>query len=210
MWPYKPMIIDLSVALHNDTPIYPGDPQISISQDTAVAADGYMGHSLKLGTHNGTHIDAPAHMLEGGKTLGNLPLSTFVSPGKLVAGFSIAALEATGVDAGDIVIFDTGTAQRFSEPSYFENYPVMSLEVADWLIQHQVKLVGLDTCSADNTDGFPVHKKLLGAGIPIIETLTNVTSLQGLNFTIYALPLKLDLDGAPARVIAITEDQKDY
>lgn len=198
------MIIDLSVTLTNDTPVYPGDPKIDIQRQGSVAEDGYLGHSVTFGTHAGTHIDAPAHMLENASTLGQLPLETFIGPAKLVNEFSIAAVDAANVQPGDILLFHTGASARFNDGTYFSDFPVMDSEVASYIVTKQVKLVGLDTCSADNSDGFPVHKILLGAGIPIIETLTNLDPLHGKAFTIYALPLKLDLDGAPARVIAIT------
>lgn len=200
------MIIDLSVPLNNKTPVYPGDTRIKILSEDSIAADGYLGHSVTLGTHNGTHIDAPAHMIEGAVTLGLIPVETFVGMGRLVEGFSIEALETAGVGAGDIVLFYTGASQRFDEESYFTDYPAMSLEVADWLVTKGVKLVGMDTCSADNVEGFPVHKKLLGANIPIIETMTNLEVLGGRHFELFALPLKLDLDGSPARVIAVVQD----
>ncbi len=203
------MIIDLSVLLDSKTPAYPGDPTIGLTQDSSVTQDGYLGHTIQLGSHTGTHIDAPAHMIEGAASLGSLDLTTFVGNGKLVTDMSIDAIDAAGVGADDIVLFYTGASQRFYEPTYFTDYPVLSLEVAEYLIAKDVKLVGLDTCSADIVDGFPVHKKLLGAGIPIIENLTNLTALQELSnpdFKVYALPLKLDIDGAPARVIAITEE----
>lgn len=206
------MIIDLSVPLDNQTPAYPGDPKIELTQEGSVAADGYMGHQLRLGSHTGTHIDAPAHMIEGADTLGAIDLSTFIGKAKLLTELSVGAAKAAQVSAGDIVICYTGASQRFYKPSYFTDYPVLPDELADYLIAQGVKLVGLDTCSADIVDGFPIHRKLLGAGIPIVENLTNLTALQDLSvssFEIYALPLKLDIDGAPARVVAIVNQSAD-
>jgi kynurenine formamidase len=208
------MIHDLSVPLSNQTPVYPGDPHLEITTASTIAETGYMLHSVRLGTHNGTHIDAPAHMIEGAATLGQIPVETFVGTGKLVEGFSVEALEAAGVAHGDIVLFHTGASERFDEEWYFTGYPVMPDEVADWLVAKGVKLVGLDTPSADRADvsgdGFPIHKKLLGAGIPIIETLRTtpdtLTALRAQQFEVYALPLKLDLDGAPARVVVTSKE----
>lgn len=201
------MIIDLSVPLNDQTPVYPGDPKPEIAIAATVQADGCMLHSVKLGTHTGTHIDAPAHMIEGAPTLGQLPIGTFGGTATVVEGFSVAALEAAGVESGDIVLFHTGASDRFHEGWYFTGHPVMSDEVADWLVAKHVKLVGLDTPSADNAEGFPIHKKLLGAGIPIIETLRiskeDLAIMRDRWFDLYALPLKLDLDGAPARVVAV-------
>jgi len=200
------MIIDLSVSLNQDTPAYPGDPKIDIKQAADFATDGYLGHIIQLGTHTGTHVDAPAHMVDGAQTVGQIPLEVFCGTGKIVDGCSLGAAEDAGVVKGDIVIFNTGTSQRFYEESYFTDYPTLSEELVDYLIDTQVKLVGLDTCSADNAAGFPIHKKLLSAGIPIVENLTNLSALQDKTFQFFALPLKLDLDGAPVRAFAVVQD----
>ena len=197
------MLIDLSVALNENTPAYPGDPVFTSAESATLAANGYVGHGLTLGTHTGTHIDAPAHMLADGQTLDAYELTTFVGHGKLIDGFSIEAVTQANLQPGDIALFNTGTSSRLHEPSYFTDYPVMGSDIAELLISLGVKLVGLDTCSADSTPDFTVHKQLLGARILIIENLTNLQALQGFDFEVIALPLKLALDGAPARVVAV-------
>jgi kynurenine formamidase len=63
-------------------------------------------------------------------------------------------------------------------------------------------MVGVDTYSVDNQDDFPIHKILLSGNVLIIENLTNLRQLADKNFTIYALPINLQIDGSPARVIA--------
>lgn len=200
------MLVDLSVQLNNQTPAYPGDPKIQIAQIETVESDGHLGHSILLGTHTGTHIDAPAHMLVAGDSLGAVPIDRFFGTGKLVDAFTIDAIDKAMVESDNIVIFYTGMSNDYYKPSYFTDYPVMPGEIADYLINKGVKLVGVDTCSVDNTPDFPIHKRLLGAGIPIAENLTNLDALQDRNFQVYAFPLNLDLDGAPARVIAETDD----
>ncbi len=200
------MIVDLSVALSPETPVYPGDPKIEIKQFAGFATEGYLGHVLLLGTHAATHIDAPAHMLESAQTLGKIPLEVFMGEAKLLQDTTLKAVEAAEVEPGDIVIFDTGTSKRFNDPSYFTDYPVLSEEVTDYLLEKKIKLVGLDTCSADNTAGFPVHKKFLSAGVPIVENLTNLSTLRDKTFQFFAPPLKFDLDGAPTRAFAVVHD----
>jgi kynurenine formamidase len=200
------MIIDLSVELSENTPAYPGDPKIGLRQSAAYASEGYLGHSVRLGTHTGTHIDAPAHMIEGEPTLGGLPLETFIGVGKLVKGFSKEAIDAAGISVDDIALFDTGTSERYYDPSYFTDYPVMTEDVANYLLEKGVKMVGVDTCSVDDAEGFPIHKKLLAAGIPIVENLTNLSALYDRDFRVFALPLKLDVDGAPVRAFAVVQD----
>ncbi|CAN5602421.1 cyclase family protein [soil metagenome] len=200
------MIIDLSVQLTENTPVYPGDPKPEIKTAGTFAEQGYLDHSVFMGMHNGTHIDAPAHMLEGAKTLDEFPVDTFVGRCRCILvkdyQFSLEEVQSADIKAGDIVIFNTGMSQRFNDPEYFTDYPAMSEDIARWLVGRGVKMVGVDTCSVDNQPGFPVHKILLGSNIPIIENLTNLESLAGAECTIYALPIKFNLDAAPARVIA--------
>lgn len=198
------MFVDLSVVVNEKTPVYPGDPATKIEPAGVLAKDGYNDHFISMGTHVGTHIDAPMHMLEGGKSLDKIPLEQFIGNGKLVEikGSDFNAVKSAGIQAGDIVLFRTGMSEKYQDPTYFENYPAMSEEVATYLVDTKVKVVGVDTCSVDNQDSFPVHKILLGGNVLIIENLTNLNQLIGKKFKVYALPLNLQIDGSPARVIA--------
>lgn len=78
----------------------------------------------------------------------------------------------------------------------------MTEAIAKYMLAKGVKIVGLDTYSADQDKSFPIHKTLLTGEVLIIENLTNLAKLKGKEFKIYALPLKLEIDGAPARVVA--------
>lgn len=199
------MIIDLSVPLNAQTPIYPGDPTTKIEEAGVLAKDGYTDHYISIGTHVGTHVDAPMHMLDKGASLDTIPVDQFVGRGRLIGvkdgGFE--AVKEAGIQEGDIVLFRTGMSDKYHEPVYFEDYPAMSEEVAQYLVDSKVKMVGVDTCSVDNQDGFPIHKILLSGDVLIIENLTSLAQLSGKDFTVYALPIKLQVDGAPARVIAV-------
>jgi arylformamidase len=198
------MLIDLSVPLNEKTPVYPGDPDTKIETAGVLANDGYNDHYISIGTHVGTHIDAPLHMLEGGVSLDKLPIEQFVGNGRLVevVGTDFKDVTSADIQEGDIVLFRTGMSDKYHEPVYFEDYPAMSEEDAKYLVEAKVKMVGVDTCSVDNQDGFPIHKILLASNVLIIENLTNLNQLTGKNFKVYALPLNLQIDGSPARVIA--------
>lgn len=198
------MIIDLSVPINEQTPIYPGDPATVIKPAGILAKDGFNDHYVSIGTHVGTHIDAPMHMVENGKGLDQVPIEQFVGKGKLVvvSGSNFDGAKEANIQEGDIVLFSTGISQKYHEDVYFEDYPVMSEEVAKYLVDKKVKMVGVDTCSVDSQKGFPIHKILLAGNVLIIENLTNLERLTGKGFDVYALPIKLQIDGAPARVIA--------
>jgi arylformamidase len=198
------MIIDLSVPINEQTPVYPGDPMPSIKPAGVINKDGFCDHLVSLGTHIGTHMDAPMHMLEGGKSLDEFSVDQFVGNGIYIevenGDFSVVKSEA--IQEGDIVLLSTGMSEKFHDTAYFDDYPAMPEDIANYLVDKKVKIVGVDTCSVDNQDGFPIHKILLGSEVLIIENLTNLSQLKGKKFRVYALPLKLQLDGAPARVIA--------
>jgi len=198
------MIIDLSVALNEQTPIYPGDPATKIEPAGVLAKDGYCDHYISVGTHVGTHIDAPKHMLEGGASLDKTPIEQFVGRGCYVdvTDGNFDAVKNADIQTGDIVLLRTGMSDSYHEAVYFEDYPAMSDEIANYLVSKKVKMVGVDACSVDNKDGFPIHKILLAGNVLIIENLTNLSQLAGKNFRVYALPINLQIDGAPARVIA--------
>lgn len=199
-------IIDLSVLVNEETPAYPGDPHIKIETLAEFEKDTYNDHRVCFGIHSsGTHIDAPNHMVGDGKTLDQLPLNKFVGRGKLIEvrdkKFDLESVKQAGIEEGDIVLFHTGMDSIYHKPEYFSDRPAMTEEIAEYLVQKKITMIGVDMCSPDK-EPFAVHRILLGSGVLIIENLTKLDKLMGQEFTVYALPLKLQLDGAPARVIA--------
>lgn len=166
--------------------------------------DGYEVHFVCLGTHVGTHIDAPAHMLARGKSLDQFPLERFSGRGvyiKIEGNFDLEGVRTVPLTKDDIVLFDTGMSNTYYESRYFHEYPPLTEVIANYLVEREVKMVGVDMCSVDYSP-FPVHKILLEHEILIIENLTNLSKLQGKNFTIHAFPLPLQLDASPTRVLA--------
>lgn len=199
------MILDLSHAITSKTPVYPGDPPVVIEAAGQLAKDGFVDFKVTLGTHVGTHIDVPAHMIEGGKKLADYDIDTFVVQAICIDatnGFNKDVIESADIKPGMAVLFYTGMDKYFLEDKYWQDFPVLDAECCHLLIDKGVAMVGADTGSADNADGNPNHKSLLGAGILIIENLANLKMLVGKKFELTALPLKLEYDGAPARVIA--------
>lgn len=197
-------IIDLSVSLNEDTPVYPGDPKTVIKPAGVFDKDGFNDHLVSVGTHVGTHIDAPLHMIAGGKTLDQIPIEQFVGRGcyiKVDGKFDLGAIKQADIREGDIVLFHTGATEFYHEPRYYSDTPEIPEDVARYLVEKRIKAVGMDMSGPDE-EPFPTHKILLGGGVLIIENLTNLDKLAGQEFTVYALPVKLELDGAPARVIA--------
>ncbi len=201
------MLVDLSVELNEKTPIYPGDPETRINAAGVLENDGYQDHYVCVGTHVGTHMDAPSHMVAGGKNLDDFSLAQFSGNGvyiKTGRNFDLNEISKIPISAGDIVLFHTGMSDVYHEKSYYDDYPAIPEEVANYLVERNVKIVGVDMCSVDHPP-FPVHKILLSKNILIIENLTNLSALAERSFKIYAFPIKLQIDGAPVRVVAETE-----
>ncbi len=197
--------IDLSVVLNEQTPLYPGDPATKLTPSLTLQADGSNDHYLSIDTHTGTHIDAPFHKLADGKTLDEFPLTAFIGRGRLInvrdKPITLESVQAAAIAAGDIVFFYTGMADHYYEPAYYTDFPAFPKEVADYLVELGIKMMGVDMCGVDH-EGSVIHETFLKKEVLIIENLTNLGALEGKDFTVYALPIKLQVDGAPARVIA--------
>jgi len=198
------MLIDLSVPLNETTPRYPGDPETKITPAGTLEHEGYQGHYVSVGTHVGTHMDAPSHMLQDGKNLDQFPIDQFSGHGVYIdctRGFALATFERAEVTPGAIVLLHTGMDASYDKPGYFTDYPSIPEEVARYLVGKKIKMIGVDMCSPDHPP-FAIHKILLGAGILIIENLTNLAALKGKRFRVFAFPIKLGIDAAPVRVVA--------
>jgi len=200
------MFYDLTHSINNHTSVYPGDPKVSVEPAGELERDGFFDHKLTFGTHVGTHIDAPAHMLKDGKQLKDYPPERFILDAVCLDaqdGFKAADI-TTHAKPGMAVLFYTGASEYFHEERYWHEFMVLDEKSIKALRDKKVSLVGLDTGSADKAEDFPIHKALLGADILIIENMTNLGELVGKTFKLYALPLKLEKDGAPIRAVANT------
>lgn len=144
------------------------------------------------------------HMVLGGKTLDQIAVDRFVGRGVYLnvgKNISTELVRKADIQEGDIVLFHTGMSDVYDKPEYYDRYPAISEEIAHYLVAKRVKMVGVDMCSIDH-EPFPAHRILLRKEVLIIENLTNLTVLGGKQFRLYASPLKLQIDGAPARVTA--------
>ncbi|KAI1785845.1 putative cyclase [Ganoderma leucocontextum] len=218
------LYVDLSHTLDPDVQIYPGDPVFTCCPVQTIPKDGNAVHSISMGTHTGTHVDAPSHFIEDGSPIDQLPLSTFIghvvvvdlshkSAKDRIAWSDISAYEETirrkaALDHGVFVFFHTGWSQYWKSETYCD-HPFLDVEVARRLLELGVKVIGVDTLSPDETrvDGstpdFAVHDVVLAAGVVIAENLTNLAVLQAGDWLVSLVPLKLGgLDGSPVRAFA--------
>lgn len=200
-------IIDLTHTFAGNMPVFPGDPESTLTQTAFINKDTYTDHKLITQMHVGTHMDGPLHMIANGKRIDELLLDTFMGKGILINAvgkkeIDTEVLENIKIDEGSIVLIRTDFSKKYFEESYFRDSPILTSEFAKLLVSKKIKLIGLDFAGPDTDSSWPVHKILLGAEIPIIENLTNLEELENKKeFEVIALPLNISADASLVRVI---------
>lgn len=211
-------IFDLSAPITTHMPVWPTSPLPVVEPVGIASRDGYNVESVRFLTHTGTHIDAPYHFIEDGKTVDQLELERLVSYGYCIAP-TIRGTEITRRDLeakwrseyrGSTILINTGWSRKrgFTRQFLYE-FPGLAEDAADFLLEQNVGVVGIDTLGIEpysHTD-FRVHKKLLGRGVIVIEDLAGLEQLvEGKRYLIVALPVKIKgASGAMTRVVAIEE-----
>ncbi len=222
-------LIDLSHPLKEGMPVYPGTEAPSFQEANTIEKDGFREKLICMYSHTGTHMDAPAHILPGAQTLDRLPIDTFAGPalvldvtggvmydgspegfgkpgGTIGLSFLIPWKEA--LDKMDFLLLRSGWDGFWGRKEYFETYPTLTSEAAEWLTGRGLKGLGFDCISADPVEAnhLPVHRILLGSGMVLLENLKDLDRLPvgkvgAVHFT--AMPLAIaDADGSPVRAFA--------
>jgi arylformamidase len=209
-------LVDLTHTIEPSMPVFPGtEPPILLPANT-VARDGFAEKKLTLYSHTGTHMDAPAHMIDGAKTLDSYAAADFYGPAVRV-DFSQSSLPyielehlqpyLSRLSRAKFLILYTGWARRWGQPEYFAGFPALSPAAAAHVISLGIRGIGIDAISIDRMPDhhFPVHHLLFDAGLFIIENLTNLEQVET-EFTLGCFPMQIkDADGAPARAVAIMD-----
>lgn len=209
-------IYDVSVALSADTPTYPGDPSINISQFQSLAnGDPANVTLLHFGAHSGTHVDAPVHFLAGGGRVNSLPLETLIGRVQVVdVPPTLDSINAdfinTHCDTGESrLLFKTRNSSFWEAGAAFRSdYTSLEAGAARELVRMGVKLVGIDYLSIEKfgAEAFETHQTLLSRGIVIVEGL-DLRQISAGAYELICLPLRIaggSGDGAPARVVLRT------
>ncbi len=203
--------IDLSHPIDNTTAVYPGDQPVHLVQNRWMARDHYNGWTVSSGMHVGTHVDVPLHLMDHPLSIREYPLQRFSGPGRILSCISQNTIRPQenwkALQSGEIPLLYTGWDRHFGKPDYFSSHPVLSEEAADFLIDLGVGLIVLDTPSPDRNP-YPVHRKLLAAGILIVENAAHFELLEPYDHFIFtALPLKLPTEASLVRAAAFTEER---
>ncbi|MGB6500017.1 MAG: cyclase family protein [Thermoplasmata archaeon] len=202
--------IDVSMPLFEGMPAFPGDPPFRRAPFRAIArGDPYDLSTIGLGSHAGTHVDPPSHFLTRGMSVDRLELDRLNGAAHVLHvpadAVSIGPDELRSVPAGvERLLLRTANSDRWARRlEFFEGYVALTSAGAALLVQRQVRCVGIDALSieSDMSGAFPVHRTLLGNGIPILEGLLLGGAPAG-PYELECLPLLIrDGDGAPARAV---------
>ena len=203
---------DITLPLRDGGLTFPGDPPIVIGPHSALErGDAANVSTLALGSHSGTHVDAPRHFLAEGESVDRLALDRLVGPAVVVdlstgqGGIGARELSSHDLLESSRVLLRTGNGERLRRGEFSPEYRALTPEGAGYLLEHGVQLVGIDTLSVERfgSEEYPVHHLLLGHGAVIVEGL-DLSAVAPGRYHLICLPLRLaGLDGAPARVVLI-------
>jgi arylformamidase len=200
--------VDLSHSVEHGMITYPGLPgpvicdYLSREASRRVYAPGveFQIGRIDLVANTGTYIDSPFHRYADGRDLAALALDVLAGLEGVVVRVPAADSRAIGPQAfagtkvhGKAVLVQTGWSRHWRTEQYLSGHPFLTAEAADHLLQAGARLVGIDSLNIDDTGDLtrPVHSRLLGADVPIVEHLTNLAALPPGRFRFYAVPPKV-------------------
>jgi arylformamidase len=202
-------LIDVTVPLDASLATYPGNTPFSLEAVKRLArGDSSNVSSIHMSAHCGTHVDAPRHFFDNGGDADGLSLDMLIGRTRVIEVTSRTAIEAADLTAFDLsedirVLIKTSNSRLWGDPAFHKDYVGVAESGARHLVEHGVKLVGVDYLSVEQFrfPGAPAHHILLGAGTIVIEGL-NLRDIEPGIYEMYCLPLRVaDSDGAPARVV---------
>ena len=208
------MIYDISVPVRTGGLVYPGNPEISITLQQAIAQGAGANVSrIDIGSHTGTHVDSPRHFFDDGAGVDALALDVLMGPALLI-GFddSVMSIGEAELRAHDLtgvtrVLLRTRNSAWLASGSteFHRDYTYVAPDGAEYLAAKGVKLVGVDYLSVEqfHSGHHKTHRTLLERGIIIVEGLSLGAPPPG-TYELYCLPVKFEgLDGAPARAVLV-------
>lgn len=212
-------IIDLTHYFENNMTVFCDEEKVNIEHPYNIEHHGFRESKLNLFSHNGTHIDAPAHIISNGKYLDDYELDKFQGKALLInlennflnlhnkITLDMILPYENDIKNHEIIILKTGFYKYWNSINYLINYPILSDETAEYLASFDLKIIGLDTISPDeyNSTNLPIHHVFLEKEILILENLNLNIDLPH-SFTLMAMPIKYKhSDGSFLRAISITD-----
>jgi arylformamidase len=205
-------IYDISVPIRSGGLVYPGNPEIDISLQQAVAQGASSNVSIiRLGSHTGTHADASRHFFDDGQPVDKIPLERLIGPALLISfDDEVRAVGATELREHDIkghkrILLRTRNSAFLSRKEFVKDFTYLAPDGAQYLVDQGVELVGIDYLSIEqfHSGHHRTHRTLLERSVVIVEGLDLSVPPPG-EYQFICLPLRIEgCDGAPARAVLI-------
>ncbi|HEX3532622.1 MAG TPA: cyclase family protein [Gemmatimonadaceae bacterium] len=206
-------IYDISVPIRSGGLVYPGNPEIEISLQQAVAKGAGANVSfVRFGSHTGTHADAARHFFDDGQTVDKIPLDRLIGPALLLAfpddlrSVGVADLQKHDLKGHKRVLLRTRNSALLSKKDFVPDYTYLAPDGAQYLVDKGVELVGIDYLSIEqfHSGHHKTHRTLLERSVVILEGLDLSVPVAG-EYQLICLPLRIEgCDGAPARAVLIS------
>jgi arylformamidase len=202
--------IDVSVPVRDTTPQWPGDPKLQIRR----AQDMEKGYEmnltrLRMSAHTGTHVDAPLHFVQKGRSIDMMPTEAMIGKARVIQinhpeYITRRELQEHTIERGDRILFKTANSSHpWHEREFMKSFVYLSTDAAEYLAEAGVMLVGIDYLSVGGyeVNESPVHRALLEAGVWVLEGVFLGEAEPG-RYLMLCLPLRIEGgDGAPARIL---------
>ena len=205
-------IYDISVPIRSGGLVYPGNPEIDISLQQAVAKGASaIVSDIRFGSHTGTHVDAARHFFDDGQPVDKIPLERLIGPALLVSfGDKVLSVGAAELREHDVeghkrILIRTRNSALLSQKEFVKDYTYLAPDGAQYLVDLGVELVGVDYLSIEqfHSGHHRTHRTLLGQAVVIVEGLDLSAPPPG-EYQFICLPLRIEgCDGAPARAVLI-------
>lgn len=212
-------LVDLSQDIYDGAPTFEPDPKTHIRAHLTIADLNYNMTEIVMSAHYGTHLDAPYHFFDDGRTVENLDVRKGFGLAHVLDFTHKKARQPIDVEdfkpyhhlatSGSRLIFNTGWDKVLPDPDYFGGQPYLTVELTTWLAEQDVACVALDTPTTYPAEYTASHHSLLNAAaeVLIIEGLRGLDRLTGSQVILIALPLRIrGRDGSPCRAMAIDGD----
>ncbi|WP_305784011.1 cyclase family protein [Symbioplanes lichenis] len=209
-------IFDITLPIHPRMLHWGRKPEVEIVESVD-NGDASNVTRWRLGAHTGTHVDAPAHFVNGATPIDKVSLHSLVGPAvvadltHVTGDITPAQLEAAGLPGTwkRILLKTSNSAGPLKETERAPSWVGLSPEAAALLIEAGVELIGIDYLTIEShtlTDTWDAHHALLGAGVLILEN-ADLDAVPAGDYELVCLPAKLvDADGSFTRAILIKRD----
>ena len=203
-------LIDLTLPLGPEVPVYPDDPVPEVRELSALSrGDAVTASALEMGVHTGTHVDLPGHFIDGGKTLGDYPAESFIGPACVLDLTDVRRsidgkrLAREAIPEDRHVLLKTRNSAFVREPQFCRDYVFMEPEATTYLLERKPRSIGFDYYSLDPVDSptFPAHRLCAELDLLVFVCLDLTAATPG-SYYFAGLPLNVpSLEGAPVRAV---------